>query len=165
MVHFRLISATLGWSPGPTIAPCSWASCTAASTSSLSSSLDSVTHFNPAIRSLMRATTLSSTLSCTHNTQWTWEERKQRGGQCGYVEGLKNGPSYISSFDCIAHLGFCLESGFYHSIHSTVNVCCIKDNESTRRSDTNRHWYRYPQPCCGFTQLGAILRDAGKILL
>lgn len=66
-----------------TVAPSCWASCTAASTRSLSASLGRVTHFILAIRNLRWATTLSTTLSCTHNTQKTCGQRGGESRQTG----------------------------------------------------------------------------------
>lgn len=63
-----------------TVAPCCWASWIAASTRTLSPSLRRATHFIPAIRSLRRVTTLSTMLSCTHSTQWTWGEGEREAG-------------------------------------------------------------------------------------
>ena len=60
-----------------TVAPWCWASCTAASTRLLSPSLGRAKHVMPAMRSVRRDTTLSHTLSCTHNTHWTWRPKRQ----------------------------------------------------------------------------------------
>lgn len=74
----------------------------------------------------------------------------------------KNAPRYIYSFSYTTYICFCPESCFYHPIHSTVNVCCIKNDEGTRRADTNGHRNRNSQPCCGFAQQRAILRNVEK---
>lgn len=86
-----------------------------------------------------------------------------RGGQRGkFCEKKKKRPNVDLLFGYTTYICFHPKSGFYHPIHSTVNVCCVKHDKGTRRSNTNGHGNRNSQPCCGFAQQSAILRKVEK---